>query len=336
MDIGTHALASLALARAIFPRAPKQIWAWAAGAGIVADVDVFSDFLGPANYLKWHRTYTHSLVACLAVAVFCAVIYQVLSGTELRRRLPTASVFAAALLAQILHVAMDAAQWQDVEALWPVRGTRFALAWLPTIDPWIIVILILSTLVPELFHLISSEIGAKDKRPRGQVAAIVGLLAVLMYAGVRAELHGSIVAQLQNRTYSGELPRRVGAFPEAVSLTTWHSVVETESALHRITAKAGWAHATGLDSGENLFKPEQTPNLRAAETTEAAKRCLSIARFPKASIQKTDAGEEVEIRDLRYGAAGDLTHEVAVLVDFDRAGKMVYQQLIWVNPAGSR
>ena len=48
MDIGTHALASLALSRAIFPRAPRLLWALTIPAGVIADVDAFSALIGPS------------------------------------------------------------------------------------------------------------------------------------------------------------------------------------------------------------------------------------------------------------------------------------------------
>jgi len=65
MDIGTHALASLALSRAIFPRAPRLLWAFTIPAGMIADVDAFSAFISPSAYLAWYRTYTHSLLTSL-------------------------------------------------------------------------------------------------------------------------------------------------------------------------------------------------------------------------------------------------------------------------------
>jgi len=224
-------------------------------------------------------------------------------------------------------------QWQGVAALWPFSRTKFAMDWLATVDPWLILILITALALPELFHLVSSEIGAKEKRPRGQAGALAGILAAILYVGLRAELHANVCAQLQNRTYGGELPRKTGAFADSVSLTTWHGVVETEGALHRITIHVGSAtQVMTTASGENLFKPEQTRNLRAAEASEPAKRFLEVAQFPRATVQKVAAGgEEVELRDLRDGAAGELRRAIAVVVDFDANGKMVSQEVVWGN-----
>ena len=331
MDIGTHALASLALSRALFPRAPKELWALTASAGVMADIDVFSDWVSPSAYLNWHRTYTHSLLASLIIACAFGAAYRVGASRELISRLTARSVFVAALLMQWLHLAMDAAQWQGVELFWPINPARIAADWLPAIDPWIISILVGAIVLPEFFHLIGSEIGAKDKRPRGFVGAIVGLIMVASYIGLRADLHATAVAQMQNRSYAGELPRQVAAFSDFVSLVTWHGVADTESALHEVTVRINSSRRSALDPGINLFKPEANPLLQAAQSTEAAKSFLRVARFPKATVQKMDTGSEVQIRDLRYAAAGEVKREPMVTVDFDPAGKLISEEMVWAG-----
>jgi membrane-bound metal-dependent hydrolase YbcI (DUF457 family) len=331
MDIGTHALASLALSRAIFPRAPRLIWAFTIPAGVIADVDACSALISPSAYLSWHRTYTHSLLASLIIAFIFSAAYRLWASRDLMSRLSAGKVFVAALLVQWLHLAMDAAQWQGVELFWPMNSAHIAMDWLPTIDPWIVTILVAVILLPEFFHLIGAEIGAKDKRPRGFVGAIVGLVTVICYVGLRAELHGSAVAQMQNRSYANELPRQVAVFSDFVSLVTWHGVAETESALHEVMVHINSSRRSSLDPGINLFKPEANPILQAAQTTEAAKYFLRVARFPKATIQKMDTGSEVQIRDLRYAAAGEVKREPMVTVDFDPSGKIISEELEWAS-----
>jgi membrane-bound metal-dependent hydrolase YbcI (DUF457 family) len=331
MDVATHALASLALSRAIFPRAPRLLWAWTIPAGVIADVDAFSAFISPSAYLNWYRTYTHSLLASLIVAFIFSAGYRVWASRDLISRLSAATVFVAVLLAQWLHLAMDAAQWQGVELFWPVNSARIAMDWLPTIDPWIVTILVAAIVLPEFFHLIGSEIGAKDTRPRGFVGAIVGLVMVASYIGLRAELRATAVAQMQNRSYAAELPRQVAAFSDFVSLVTWHGVADTESALHLVTVHINSSRRSSLDPGINLFKPEANPLLQAAQGTEAAKCFLRVARFPKATVQKMDTGSEVQIRDLCYAAAGEVKREPMLTVDFDPSGKIISEEIVWVS-----
>jgi membrane-bound metal-dependent hydrolase YbcI (DUF457 family) len=331
MDIGTHALASLALSRAIFPRAPKLLWAFTIPAGVIADADAFSALISPSAYLSWHRTYTHALLTSLIVACILSVAYQAWASRDLISRLSARTVFVAVLLAQWLHLAMDLAQWQGVEVFWPTNPARIALDWLPAIDPWIVTILVAAIVLPQFFHLIGSEIGAKDKRPRGFVGAIVGLVLMVSYVGLRADLHATAVAQMQNRNYAGELPRQVAAFSDFVSLVTWHGVAETESALHEVAVHINSSRHSSLDPGINLFKPEANPLLQAAQATGAAKQFLRVALFPKATIQKMDTGSEVQIRDLRYAAAGEVKREPMVAVDFDPSGKIISEEIVWAS-----
>jgi membrane-bound metal-dependent hydrolase YbcI (DUF457 family) len=331
MDVGTHALASLALSRAIFPRAPKLLWVWTTSAGVIADTDQLSALISPSEYVAWYRTYTHSLVASFLIAAILIALYRACAPSTVRKRLPVRDVLIAVLLVQWLHLAMDAAHWQGVELLWPLNHARVAADWLPSIDPWIISILIAAIALPEFFHLVTAEIGAKDKKPRGVVGAAAGLTIVLFYVGLRAELHATAVAQLQNRVYVREMPRRVAAYCEFTSLVSWKGVAETESALHEVTVRIGSTRLSSLDTGVNLFKPEPSRLLQAAQTTELAKRFLQIARFPKATIQKMDSGSEVQIRDVRYAAAAEFKHEPMVAIDFDLSGKLFSEEIIWAS-----
>ncbi len=330
MDIGTHALASLALSRAIMPRAPKLLWAWTIPAGVIADSDGLSASLGPASYLAWHRTYLHSFAASLIIGCVLAAVYRLAISNDLQRRLPVRNIFIAVLLAQWLHLGMDALQWQGTELLWPLRRTRFAADWLPSVDPWIIALLVSCIALPEFFRLVSSEIGAKDRRPPGFAGAIIGLALVTLYIGLRADLHADAVAQLQNRVYVGEAPRRVAALSGLTSMVTWSGLADTESAMHEVAVRIGSPRAA-LDPGVNLFKPEPSPLLQTAENSQTGKLFLRVARFPKATVQTMDAGVEIQIRDLTYTAAGESNREPMVAIDFDRAGKLLSETVTWAG-----
>jgi membrane-bound metal-dependent hydrolase YbcI (DUF457 family) len=354
VDIVTHGLASLAIARGFFPRAGQRAMASAVLAGTIANLDWLSNYFGPSAFLRWHGSYTHStLAAVLISAAFLSIplaasfwgglgIDVALSKgeaipndpSEMRRlalRSIPVAVFAAPLGAALLHIAMDACQSSGVALIWPFSPKRFAADWLPGIDPWILTILLACIALPELFHLVSSEIGAKAKKPRGQTGAIVGLALVLVYVGARATLHSNVIALMQSRTFHGETPRRASAFPEPLSPLTWHGVVETESALNEIDVETGSASNFDPDSSLRLFKPEPSPALEAARNTVAARRFLAAAQIPKASMEKTEAGYVVVLRDLRYAAAGETQHEIAALIELDLNNKVTSQELVWAR-----
>jgi membrane-bound metal-dependent hydrolase YbcI (DUF457 family) len=331
MDVGTHALVSFALARAAMPRAPRAAWAVVILAGTIADLDALSTISGPSAYLDWHHTYSHSIIVSVAVGALLSSVYILLRPKSSPVRVSTPALFGMVLLAELLHLAMDACQSEGIALFWPFSGHRIAADWLANVDPWIITLFIAAILLPELLRLVSDEIGAKDKGPRGRAGAIIGFALVLLYVGVRATLHSNAVATMQARTYRGQLARRVAAFPESASLFTWHGLVETDSALHELTVNAGPGASFDPETGVALFKPEPSPMLEKSRDSDAARRFISVARFPKATVEKTADGYEVQLRELRYAAAGETHYEVAVLVKIDPNGKVADEALLWAR-----
>jgi inner membrane protein len=331
MNVFTLALASLVLVRAVRPGAPQAAWAVVLLAGTIADLDALSAISGPSVYVAWHQTYTHSLGAAFVAVAILVIAYVLLTRRSAPLRISVAALSATASLAACLHLAMDACTSEGVALLWPFGSRRITADWLASVDPWIIAILIAALLLPELLHLVNAEIGARDKRPRGRVGAILGIIFVMLYVGVRAMLHSNVVAAMQARTYRSELPRRIAAFPESASLFTWHGIVETDSALHQLTVNAVPGASFDPESGITLFKPESSPALDRARDLDAAKAFLRVARFPKATVEKTASGSEVQIRDLRYAAAGETGREIVMLVKIDAKGNVADDELVWAR-----
>ncbi len=225
--------------------------------------------------------------------------------------------FAAVLLAGLLHLALDAAQSDGTMIFWPLSQQRVALDWLPHIDPWIIAILLAALLLPELTRLVTDEIGAKARGARGRVGAIIGLVILALYVGMRADLHSNAIATLQNRSYDTGEPHRIAAYADAASPFIWHGIVETERALQEPDVSIFTSSQFDSDNGVTLFKPEASPILDQAQRTEAAKKFLAAAQFPKADIEKTANGYEVELRDLRYAGIGETQREIRARIELD-------------------
>lgn len=332
MDIVTHGLASLAVARGFFPRSGKFAVIAAVAAGVVADADWVSVSFGPSAFLTWYRTCFHSVLFAVLLAIVLAAIFRpILKEIKEPQALRLLPVFFAALCAALLHIAMDACQSSGVMLLWPFKSRRFALDWLPSLDPWILTILAACIAVPELLRLVSSEIGAKEKKPRGQTGALIGLALLVLYTGARATLHSNAVAALESRTFHGEAARRAAAFPESLSLVAWHGIAETESALDEIDVDAAATSTLDADLSQRLFKPQGSPALERAEKTAVARRFLAIAQMPKAGVEKTESGYQVVFRDLRYAASGDTSREVVALVEVDSNNAVTSEQLVWAR-----
>jgi len=278
MDPLTHALASYTLKRAAFPRAPRPTTIAILIAGTIADLDSLSKFAGPSAFLTFYRTYFHSLFAALflSLLVILPFLLRKREPTEIQTSpLPT---FAAALAASVLHLLMDLSQSAGVELFWPFSTRRFALDWLPHLDLWIFGILLAGILLPMLSRLVTEEIGAKSKGPRGKLGASLALATMILYLVLRFVLHGNALAALESRTYRGESPRMAAAFPESGSPFRWHGIVDTASALTTSKSKSAspprlTPTPPPLPTNPNPplpSTPPATPPLRAASSRSRA------------------------------------------------------------------
>jgi len=297
-------------------------------AGTLADVDLVTALFGPAAYLAGHRTFTHSILGTIAIVVLTGIVTRHLSEKQPESwRVMLLAVTCAATL----HLLLDLGQSEGVTLLWPLRHTRFAADWLPTIDPWLLALLIAGILVPELFLLVTSEIGAKSESPRGRNGAVIAFVLILIYVGARAILHSSSTALLEPRTYHGESARKVGAFPNALSLVTWHGIVETESLICLLEVPTGLAKSFDPEAADCVHKPESSPELDAAQKAAITQEYLPVARFPRAALAKRPDGFEVVIRSMVDQVQNETRHRVAVTIFLTPQYAVIGQAFVWVN-----
>jgi membrane-bound metal-dependent hydrolase YbcI (DUF457 family) len=335
MDPLTHALASFTFKRAAFPSVPRSTTVAMLVAGTIADIDFLSRFAGPSAFLAFYRTYFHSLLAALLLSLVITLLLRLRKPAQTEDSPPALSIFAAALAAYVLHLLMDLCQTAGVELFWPFLPHRFALNWLPHLDLWILGILLAGILLPTLGRLVTEEIGAKSKGPRGRVGASLALASVILYVVLRFVLHGNALALLESRTYRGESPRKTAAFPESGSPFHWLGVVETVSALHEVEVDVSPGASFDPDSAVTSYKPEPSPALDAARNTPVARRLLRVARFPKATVEKTPAGFHIILRAFPYCRDATFGLRVQALIDTEPSGKILSQELAW-DPASQQ
>jgi membrane-bound metal-dependent hydrolase YbcI (DUF457 family) len=333
VDIATHALASLALARGFFPR---RRWPTVLGmvfAGTVADVDWLSALFGPAAYFTCRRTFTHSVIGTLAV-IALSVFFVRYIGKKQPEVL--SAVLPALAIAALLHVVLDCLQSEGVAPFSPFTPKRYAADCLPTIDLWIIALLLAGILIPELLRLVTSEIGVKDKRPRGGNGALVALILIAAYVGVRVLLHVGSIASLDPHSYKGESARRVGAYPDTLSPFRWHGVVETQSFLCQAVVPAGFGKGFDPESAVCLHKPEPSPELDAAQKTDVAREYLQVMPFPRAIVARTQDGYEIMVLSMRDVAEQETSHRLAARIDLDPRFGVASEEFVWLKDVRAR
>jgi len=270
----------------------------------------------------------HSVLGTLGIAT----VFSVAAALATRRK-PNADSFrriiVAVLAACTLHAGLDLTQNESIELFWPFRARRYSADWVAHFDLWILLVLLAGVLLPQLLALVTEEIGAKSKAPRGRIGAILALLAVCAYIGARFILHGNAVAMMDARTYRGELPRRVGAFAESDSPLHWHGIVETERAFYDLDLNLAHGSPFSPDAAVASYKPEMSPPLAAAQNTEAARRFLQTAQFPKATVERTETGYRVQLRDLAEQREARSGPRVMAIVQTDPQAKVLSDELVW-------
>jgi inner membrane protein len=334
MDPFTHALASYSLKRAAFPRVTRPAAIAIPIAGTIADLDSLSAHFGPSAFLTFYRTYLHSLLAALLFSLLVTLPFLLRRRRSTEKLISPLPVFIGAFTAAVLHLLMDVCQSTGVELFWPFSSRRFALDWVAHLDLWILGILIAGIVLPTLSGLVTEEIGAKSKGPRGKVGASLALATIILYFVLRFVLHGNALAAMESRTYRGESPRKAAAFAESGSPFRWHGIVETERALHDFEIEVGRTASLDPDSGVTSYKPEPSPALDAARDTPVARRFLQAARFPKASVEKTPAGFHIILRAFPYARDVRSGLRVHALLETDPSGKILSEELAWDPTSG--
>ncbi len=185
-----------------------------------------------------------------------------------------------------------------------------------------------------IVRLVGSEIGSKDKRPRGRNGAIVALALILIYLGVRFTLHANRCGELDAHAYKGESPRRVGAFADALSVFTWHGIVETQTTICQVETAVGPGRVFDADAASCQHKPESSPELEVAQRTAAAEKFLRVARFPRATVEETQEGYSVVIRAMEQDAEQVNWRRVAARVELDERARVKNDELVWSASSG--
>jgi LexA-binding, inner membrane-associated putative hydrolase len=303
-------------------------------AGTIADVDWLSTLFGPAAYFTCRRTFTHSVIGTIAVIVLSVFLVRCLGKKQQRESL--SGVLLPLAIAALLHVVLDCLQSESVALFSPFTSKRYAADCLPTVDLWIIVLLLAGILIPELLRLVTSEIGVKDERPRGRNGALVALVLIAAYVGLRLLLHAGSLASLDPHSYKGESARRVGAFPDTLSPFRWHGVVETQSFLCQAVVPIGFGKSFDPESAVCLHKPEASPELDAAQKTDVAREYLRVMPFPHAIVARTQDGYEIVVLSMRDVAEQETSHRLAARIDLDSRFGVYSEEFVWLKEVRAR
>ncbi|MGH9445609.1 MAG: metal-dependent hydrolase, partial [Terriglobia bacterium] len=229
------------------------------------------------------------------------------------------------------HVLMDYTNQYGIRPFLPFSGRWTALDIMPIVGPYLLLFLILGLGVPLVMWLVSDEVGAKTASAAARNGAIFSLCGILAVWGGRGLAHRRALSMLNANDYGQEIPERTGAFPSLLNPFEWNGVVETRSAYYLLQVDALGTGANAFNA-ERLLKAAPSAALTAAVETRTAKIFLNFARFPWAMVNRTEDGDIVYLRDLRFASPDSSRWDFVVQVDLDRSLRVRKQSFTFSRP----
>jgi inner membrane protein len=283
------------------------------------DLDVLGRFRGPAFAFAHHRGFTHSFIGIVLMAVVVvAFVYFIhrLRGRKVNDpNLPPrwGLLFLYACLAGLSHILLDFTNNYGVRPFWPFSEKWYSWDIVFIFEPIMFAFLVLGLVVPSFFSLIDKEIGARQRGPRGRIAASVALIALLCLWTLRDFEHRRAVHALEARTYENAEPLRVSAYPTWTNPFRWSGVVETPAFFVLTPVDSLGPEVDPQGSLEIRYKPEETPVTLAAKRSYLGRVYLDWAQYPITETENVSSpgvtssdvtlpkdGYIVEFVDLRF------------------------------------
>jgi inner membrane protein len=307
MDTITHSLAGAVLGRDASDRttAVSAMIVGAIGA-FVPDLD-FLLIRTRIDYLKDHRSWTHSFLVLPFLALAIALLVKIFA-----RRVPLARLWLFAAIGILSHIVFDWITSFGTMFFTPVSRVRYALDWVFILDP-IFTLISLATLVLAIIM-----------RDRARAIALRGSAILAAYILFCGAMHARALA-LWRRMDPAPDGARSAVLPQFLSPFRWLGLSEHEGEVHAAFFDIG-PFATGggeprtpkvwadvLPSLWEGYPPPERAKVRsyaratASPALDAARRLsdwsvyLAFARFPLETVEaEPDGGSTVIVQDLRF------------------------------------
>lgn len=271
------------------------------------DLDILARFRGPAFGFAHHRGFTHSFLGVpLVAAVVVGFVYLVWRIRKRKLNNPNLPprwglLFLYACVAGLRHILLDFTNNYGVRPFWPFSERWYSWDIVFIVEPVLLILMIAGLILPSLFALVNSEIGARAQGPKGRVGAIVALVGVCLTWGVRDYEHRRAVSAMDARLYHDEDPRRISAYPMALNPFEWYGVAETQDFFAMMMVDSLGPDVDPHGQMKIRYKPVETDITLAAKKSYFGRIYLDWAQYPIVETEKLDnGGYVVHFNDLRY------------------------------------
>ena len=244
MDTLTHGIVGAAVAYAGFGRTlSRKAMLVGLGAGMLADADgLIRSSADPFLRVEYHRHFTHAFVF-VPVGALIAILPFLLSrwGRQHWRH-----IYAASLLAYVVHSPLDIVTSYGTLVLWPFSHARVAVDWISVVDP-------LFTL--PILLLLAWAAMANSRRV---AAAAVGLgLCYLALGAVQESRARGLQAEIA--AARGHRIERGRVLPTLGNLIVWRSLYVADGTIHVDAIRVGWPGKRSYVPGETAALVKQPP-----------------------------------------------------------------------------
>jgi inner membrane protein len=309
MEPITHLLTGACMGRAGLNRSTAYAMLMLTLGAEFPDIDVLWSLKGPVAGLAHHRGFTHSLIgAPVDSAIILAIVYAFHRWQKRHGRSPSTDarwglLFLFGILATLSHILLDFTNNYGVRPFLPFNWHWYSwdIVWI--VEPLILLALILGLLVPSIFALVGTEIGARQEKFHGRWSATAALLAICGIWWVRDFQHRKAVTLLTSTDYRGEVVQNAAALPYPVNPFAWAGVVETPSFYAKVPIDSYSTSVDQLDRAQILYKSPPTPVTFAARRSPLGRAYLDWSRFPLVTTQASlspDQAYVVRLQDLRF------------------------------------
>jgi inner membrane protein len=304
----THFLTGACLSRAGFNRKTALATTTMALAAEAPDIDVLANLKGSVFGFAHHRGITHTLAGAPFIAGLVVLLVYGLYRWKYRHGVSGnpprwGLLFLFAWIAVLSHILLDFTNNYGVRPFSPFYPRWYSWDIVFIIEPVLLVMLAAALVLPRLFSLINEEIGARERGPRGRVAAVLALAGMVLLWGLRDYEHRHAIAAMQARTYEGAEPLRVSAFPYWVNPFRWVGVVETRNFFESMHVDSLTPEVDPDNQAQIRYKPEETAVTLAAKRSELGRVYLGWAKYPITETEKLQGprgGYVVRFFDLRF------------------------------------
>jgi inner membrane protein len=335
MEPITHFLTGACIGRAGLNRKTALATAATTLAAEAPDMDVLYGFGGHITNFQHHRGWTHTFLGLFVMAgLVVGVLYawyrwKVHRGKWKHEAPPRwGLLYLFCMIAGLSHILLDFTNNYGVRPLMPFSYRWYSWDIVFIWEPLLWIALIGGLVLPSLFGLIDSEIGARPKRFRGRGWAIAALVAMVALWVGRDFEHRKAVNAMSALTYEGRDAIRLSAFPYYLNPFRWSGVVETANAFEVMPVDSLTGEVDPQGRARVYYKNGETAITVAAKKSRLGRVYLDWAQYPYVEQQPLSAPESgwlVQFHDLRFAYPDEERMPLGAWVTLDERGHVTGQ-----------